>query len=167
MKKIIFCVTISLLLYTLNAAKAQQFSTYLALVNKRIFFIDSLVHSFYADPAARLGHIVMHYNCLGRDTTAIWGASSDLYNEPGTSNIYQLTYNGSCDSFFTDKTFYFINNKIVFMVIRDEKSGKWQTRKKFYKDDKLIVMNGIAVTRQNRQADKDLKDGYDLLRRSK
>ena len=95
--------------------------------------VDSLVSSFYQNPETFLGHTIAHSKCLDGNG----GATIDTYEAKGS--IMQLVYFSTCDSPQIQKTFYFINIKIVFSLIEENPFGKTTSREEFYRDDLMLL----------------------------
>ncbi len=144
------------LLYSCKA-RAQDNAVYIDSVNRYQKFVDSLVRDFTINLASNLRHASAEYNCAdGR----IWGAYAELYRD-AKRQVIILTWQSSCDTVFEDKSFYFINNKIVLAMDGVFRGGKRE--KKYYKNDILIFEddNWVEDAKPN---DKDLAKGYDILK---
>ena len=87
------------------------------------------------------------------------GALPTFIKTPETKKIYQLSYIKGCDTVITERTLYFINNKIVLAIISD--GGKNRTT--FYRNDKHLNVDGLSLVPE-KLADKVLINGYEVLK---
>ncbi|NNV58031.1 hypothetical protein [Limnovirga soli] len=142
-----------------NDLKCQSIQSYVDIVKHHRLFVDSLIDSYYSNPATTLLHEIIHYSCLNNNIGYGSGGSADIYKAPQTKTIYQLSYTNGCDSVITERTLYFINNKIVLAIISD--SAKSVTV--YYRNDKYLNIDNFSLVSE-KLADNILVDGYLILK---
>lgn len=155
-------LTFCLLTVKTNHANCQSNKLYIDSIKKYTKFVDTLVYSFYRQPETTIRHTISHYKCLNQ----VGGATLELYQDT-TKIIYQLVHTSTCDSSYVEKTYYFIKNKIVLIAITVEPSRLETRTEKIYKDDLLLLGNSALKPKRTQKVDKDLQDGYNLLKRIK
>ena len=160
-KTIIF-LTLAVCISKVNDVNGQSNISYVDSIKRYTKFVDSLVSSFYSNPQTRLGHSITHFTCISRKG----GASIDLY-EGSEGKVYQLMYYTNCDTPGVEKTYYFLNRKIVCASVVESPFGVMKRRTKFYQNDRLILSDSSWIKKRKQRFDKDLKEGYELLERSK
>jgi len=149
---------LTLFVLLLNNAAGQNPQTYIDSINRYQHYVDALVNSFYADPSVKLGHTIVHYNCASGER----GGSADLYENAHRDSIYSFEYMSFCDTVPDQRTYYFVNNKIV-LVLMTNIPAHAMDRAKYYRNDNLISENGNLIEAPKAN-DKDLLRGYEILK---
>lgn len=142
--------------------KCQSMQTYIDSVKQYQSYVDSLIKSYYSNPATSLLHGIIHYNCLnenGVDKGYGSGGSADIYQDPKTKKVFQLTYIKECDTITTERTLYFIDNRIVLAIISD----KGKNTPIYYRQDKFLNVGNLDVVTE-KFSDKALQEGYEVLK---
>jgi hypothetical protein len=150
----------SLFFCVFQAAKSQSNQLYTDSIKRYQLFVDSLIQSYYSNPATTLSHAIIHYNCPDGDDSYGSGGSADLYQDPKNKTTYQLSYIKGCDTVKTERVLYFKKNKIVLALISDI---AFKPRVNYYKDDKLISTHTLDKA-EKELGYKDLVEGYEVLK---
>ncbi len=141
-------------------ANGQSRQAYVDSVNNYRIFVDSIINSFYQNPATELSHTIAHYSCLNNEASWGSGGSADLYQDTKQTTIYQLSYTRCCDSVSTGRTLYFMNGKIVLAIIDDKGNDERIT---YYRDDRIFIVADFGRIPEE-LATRDLEAAYDILR---
>lgn len=155
-------LTLSLLATKTNHVNCQSNKLYIDSIKKYTKFVDTLVYSFYRQPETTIRHAISHYKCPNK----VGGATLELYQDT-TKIIYQLVHASTCNSSYVEKTYYFLKNKIVLIAITVEPSRLETRTEKIYKDDFLLLIKTSSKFKRKQKLDKDLQEGYELLKRIK
>ncbi len=145
-----------------NDLKCQSNQPYVDSINAYKLFVDSLVNSFNSNTESTLLHGIIHYSCLNGNGGYGSGGSADIYQDPKDKLVYQLSYSKGCNNISTERTLYYINNKIVLAIIFD----KGKNRINYYRDDKYLNVDGLKLGKV-KIANQDLIDGYNVLKEFK
>jgi len=148
------------LLFYCNNLKSQFAQSYVDSIDRYQLFVDSLIHSFNSNPATALVHDIIHYSCPNDINTYGGGGSAEFYQDTARKITYQLFHNKGCDTIYTERTLYFIDNKIVLAIVF-EAGGRKRTN--YYRDDKCLHL-GRWNSEREKVAHKDLMDGYEILK---
>lgn len=162
-KQTIILSTLIVLLIKTKETVGQGSKSYVDSVKSYTSLVDSLVSSFHNNPETRLKHTIVHYTCISQKG----GSTVDLY-EDTVNKLYKLFFLSTCNTPIVEKSYYFLNKKIVFASIRMnpfEQGGKGG--EKFYRDNVLIKDNTSAQMKRRQKPDVDLMHGYELLKRLK
>ncbi len=162
-KRTFIKLTFLILLANNNYAIGQSNSLYIDSVNHYKIYVDSIIHSYYANPAPSLSHSITHYNCIGKNSGYGSGGSADLYRDPIKNSIYQLSYIKSCGAVRAERVYYFIKNKIVLAIINDDQRKEFNEREKYFLNDKYLPV-GHSDVKQKKLALKYLIEGYEVLK---
>ena len=73
--------------------------------------------------------------------------------------VFQLTYIKECDTITTERTLYFIDNRIVLAIISD----KGKNTPIYYRQDKFLNIGNLDVVTE-KFSDKALQEGYEVLK---